>query len=141
MTGADNWVAVNDAESTISPLAASVSFKSKLPSLLLEDIEHLVDRIQCKPESIKLTFASKDHMETARTAFVAHTNLVIVTSHLGCNNEDSRIPWMYAWNQLFLAFTRLMDIVSLDAPFPMKKGLLHSSLDRFHGKIPFTPCK
>ena len=95
VTQADHFLpANNDVETTASPFTASVSFKSKLPSLLLEDIEHLVDRIQCKPESIELTFTSKEHMETARDAFASHPNLVIVTSHFGCNNDESRIPWV-----------------------------------------------
>ena len=94
VTQADDFLPVNDAETTASPFTASVSFKSKLPTLLLEDIEHLVDGIQCKPGLIELTFTSKEHMETARGAFTVHPSLVIVTSHFGCNNEDSRIPWV-----------------------------------------------
>ncbi|KAL9120588.1 MAG: hypothetical protein Q9187_002854 [Circinaria calcarea] len=95
-----HYIDTNDAETTIPPFTATVSFKSKLPSLLLEDIEHLVDEIRCKPGSIQLTFVSKNHMETARNAFAAHSDLVVVTSHFGCNNEDSRIPWVYAWKHL-----------------------------------------
>lgn len=101
VTQVDECAVADDADTAISPFTASVAFKSKSPTLLLENIEHLVDVIHCKPESIELTFATKDHMETARNAFAAHSNLVVITSHFGCNNEDSRIPWAYAPKHLF----------------------------------------
>ena len=62
---------------------------------MLEDIEHLVDGIHCRPAFMDLHFGSKQHLETARRSLKHHTKFMVITSHLTCNDDGSRLPYMY----------------------------------------------
>ena len=77
-----------------SALSATVSLKPKLPSLLVESLEHLLDEIYCEAGFVRLAFKSDQHMEGARKAIGAHREFLLVTSHPGCNSEGSRLPWL-----------------------------------------------
>ena len=84
----------------LSPLSASVNFRMKLPSLLLEDIEHMVDEVHCEADSIELSFSSSDHMNIVRNALSLHREFIVITSHATCNDEHSRLPYLYGLHQL-----------------------------------------
>ena len=68
----------------------------KLPSLLLEDVEHMIKEIHCELDSMQLSFGSSAHMTMFRDALGAHEEFMIVTSHASCNDEHSRRPYLYA---------------------------------------------
>ena len=66
----------------------------KLPSLLLEDIEHMVDEVHCEAGSIELSLGSLAHIATLRDALSYHEEFIVVTSHASCNEEHSRVPYL-----------------------------------------------
>ena len=78
----------------MSPLSASVNFQMKLPSLLLEDVEHMIDEVHCEADSIELSFSSSVNMATLRDALGLYREFMLITSHASCNEEHSRLPYL-----------------------------------------------
>ncbi|EEH15923.2 hypothetical protein PABG_06010 [Paracoccidioides brasiliensis Pb03] len=75
-----------------SIFTASVLVRSQKPILSLEDIESDLQRITCFPGEIKLYFSSIDALDRVRKEIEQLSHLVVVSSHLNCNEEDQRAP-------------------------------------------------
>ena len=73
-------------------MSARVSLSSEHPTLVLEEIEHLIEEVYCESGAIQLKFASA-HFKRARATLESHPTFLIVTSHYGCNEEGSRAPY------------------------------------------------
>ena len=91
-----NLPQLDHGEASLPPLSASVIFQMKLPSLLLEDVEHMIEGIHCESDSMELSFGSSAQMEMFRDALATYKEFMIVTSHASCNDEHSRLPYLYA---------------------------------------------
>ena len=65
-----------------------MSFKT--PTLLLEDIEHILDATTCFENEIHLAFDSTTAFAHAREEFVQAQSFFLVTSHEGCNEDGER---------------------------------------------------
>lgn len=69
-----------------------MSLSSERPTLVLEEIEHLIDEVHCESGTVQLKFIS-GHFERARATLESYSTFLIVTSHYGCNEEGSRAPY------------------------------------------------
>jgi hypothetical protein len=63
---------------------------TRLPTIVLEEIEHHIDEIHCFDSSIQLFFSGIQNMELAYDEFTAVDEFFVVTSHAGCNNNGAR---------------------------------------------------
>lgn len=63
---------------------------SKRPTLVLEEIENLLDEINCDKNRIELGFITSETLELAYGKFTSVDDFVLVTSHEGCNNDGER---------------------------------------------------
>ena len=79
---------------TGDPFSAHVNLGSKLPVLVLEDIEHLVQSVHCDQESIEIVFNSRQHLMTAQDTLFSHPRFILITSHWSCNEDGSRLPFL-----------------------------------------------
>ena len=77
---------------TPSQFAARVRMSTRLPTLVLEQIEHHIDGISCFDSSIQLSFAGLFDMELAYKELFAVDDFFVITSHEGCNNDGAREP-------------------------------------------------
>ncbi|MCJ1473347.1 hypothetical protein MMC13_001998 [Lambiella insularis] len=76
------------------PFSAHVHLGSSRPVLALEDIEHLIESVQCDADSARVTFNSAQHLWTVRDALSPGSGFALVTSHWSCNDEGSRVPYL-----------------------------------------------
>ncbi|KAI9718259.1 MAG: hypothetical protein M1812_004249 [Candelaria pacifica] len=79
---------------TSSPFAAQMKVKSKYPTLALEDIDPHVEGIQCSKTTVTLSFGSRPMLEAAKAAWSEHTEFLIISSHVGCNEDGERTPYV-----------------------------------------------
>lgn len=63
---------------------------TRLPTVVLEEIEHHIDEINCVDSSIQLFFSGVENMELAYNELTTAREFFVVTSHAGCNNEGAR---------------------------------------------------
>jgi hypothetical protein len=63
---------------------------TRLPTIMLEEIEHHIDEITCFDTSIELSFAGLQNMELAYYELTAVNEFFVITSHEGCNNDGAR---------------------------------------------------
>jgi hypothetical protein len=63
---------------------------TRLPTVVLEEIEHHIDAITCFESSIQLHFAQLQNMELAYYELTAGDEFFAITSHEGCNNDGAR---------------------------------------------------
>ncbi len=82
----------SNTRASISKFAAQVSMKFKMPALLLEDIEHHTERIDCSDSKVYLYFNSAEALEHAHEEFKRANSFLLITSHIGCNEDGERIP-------------------------------------------------
>ncbi|KAF7506252.1 hypothetical protein GJ744_012060 [Endocarpon pusillum] len=73
-----------------SSFAAQVRLSSKLPTLLLEELEHHTETIQCHDSGVTLSFPSLETVKLAHGEFIKTKNFYLITSHEGCNNDGER---------------------------------------------------
>ncbi|KAL9129631.1 MAG: hypothetical protein Q9217_001949 [Psora testacea] len=76
-----------------SQFAAHVHVKSTLPTLLLEDNDPHFERIACYGSTIEISFHSDLSLSLAWTELAKHHEMLIITSHLGCNANGERRPF------------------------------------------------
>lgn len=76
------------------PLGAHVSLTSAKPSLVLEEIEHLLSEIHCEDDYLYLGIEPSSFVEVRRV-FDSHSEVLVITSHETCNDRGSRLPYMY----------------------------------------------
>ena len=79
---------------SLLPFAAHVRLKSILPALLLEEHEGYLERIVCYGSTIALTFHDTSALSSAWAEFQQLPELLIITSHLGCNIDGERLPYL-----------------------------------------------
>jgi hypothetical protein len=63
----------------------------RLPTVVLEEIEHHIDEITCFDSSIQLYFAELKNMELVYDELTAVDEFYVITSHEGCNNDGARV--------------------------------------------------
>jgi hypothetical protein len=69
---------------------------TRLPTVLLEEVEHHIDEIICFDSSIRLHFTDQETLELAYNELSAINEFFVVTSHEGCNNDGERESHRYA---------------------------------------------
>ena len=62
------------------------------PALLLEDIEHYLDRVDCYAGGVDLHFHSPSAFAHAHEEFKSVDSFFLITSHEGCNEYGERGP-------------------------------------------------
>jgi hypothetical protein len=73
---------------------SKVHVESSRPLLLLEQIEHHLENILCDASTIELEF-STTYSYTMAKDLVSHlVGSYVITSHDGCNNEGTRLPFL-----------------------------------------------
>lgn len=82
----------NAGNSDDSVFTASVSVKSQMPILVLEDLELDLKHVSCSDSSIEFSFISIERLEHSCKQLEHISTFVVVTSHSGCNTEDHRAP-------------------------------------------------
>lgn len=73
-----------------SVFASRVQIESDVPILVLEDIEHHLNGVECTDSAIKLSFENKSGAEAVRHACHHENGSYAITSHITCNSEESR---------------------------------------------------
>jgi len=73
---------------------ATTSVKYKLPALILEDIEMSVDEIRCSDSMITVEFSHQQMLDDARETWDNLPELLIISSHPGCNENGERAPYL-----------------------------------------------
>ena len=80
----------NELRQDGASFGAQVSLQSKLPTLLLEGIEHLLESVDCNGRNMRVAFLSAAY-DQAKGVIEEHGEFLVVTSHYGCNDEGSRL--------------------------------------------------
>jgi len=76
-----------------SQFAARVRMSAKLPTVVLEEIEHHIDAIMCFDSSILLQFADFESMDLTYGEFSQTGEFLVITSHEGCNSDGERLAY------------------------------------------------
>ena len=76
------------------PLSAHVRLSSDLPVLLLEDSDMYLERITCHGSLIDLDFHDTGALDTAWIELKQYPELLVITSHTGCNTNGERRPYL-----------------------------------------------
>ena len=79
-----------------SQFVAQVTMSSRMPSLVLEDMENHFDEIQCYNSSVYLYFSKVETLKHAHEELNRVERFVLITSHDGCNKDGEREPHMLA---------------------------------------------
>lgn len=77
-----------------SAFAARVGMNFKMPTLLLEEIEHHTNRVECINSMVLLYFDAAERLQHAYEEFTRADEFLLITSHLGCNEDGERLPYM-----------------------------------------------
>lgn len=95
---------INGLTATYHPPSASVSFVAHTdrPILLLEDMDHLLDHVQCTEvvsdqgatSVMELSFSSEDAFVEALELWGNLRTFAVATAHPTCNADDERGAWM-----------------------------------------------
>jgi hypothetical protein len=62
---------------------------------VLEDIEDIVEKITCHEETVEITFSSQSSYHAAAQEWIGLKEVLIITSHEGCNVEGERGVYEY----------------------------------------------
>jgi hypothetical protein len=89
---ADTRDGTEQTHQTPSQFSARVRMSTRLPTIVLEEIEHHIDEITCVDSSIQLFFTGLQNMELAYYELTAVDEFFVITSHEGCNNDGAREP-------------------------------------------------
>jgi hypothetical protein len=73
-----------------STFASQVMVKSKKPIMNLEEIEHMLQDVQCEDGQIKLSFVDTSSARDAYSSCKEENGGLMITSHDGCNKEGER---------------------------------------------------
>lgn len=77
-----------------SSFVAQVGMNFKMATLLLEEIEHHTTRIACINSMVRLYFDSAEALQYAYEEFARADKFLLITSHLGCNDDGERVPYL-----------------------------------------------
>lgn len=72
---------------------AKVTLKTTIPLLIIEDVEDIIQSVQCSKTSVTLSFTDSLSFEKAVAAWTAHDYFAILTNHVGCQKEDEHGVW------------------------------------------------
>lgn len=86
--------ATEESLDSSSQFAAQVKIKAKYPTLALEDIESNVEDIQCLKSAISVSFGTGPRLEEAKTAWAGSSEFLIISSHIGCNEDGERTSYV-----------------------------------------------
>ncbi|KAI4110941.1 MAG: hypothetical protein LQ339_000943 [Xanthoria mediterranea] len=75
-------------------LAAKVYLTTKLPTLVLEDIDHLLSEVSCSESFVTLSFAAASAKRTAMQDLGLQDNFYLITSHSTCNVDGERTVYL-----------------------------------------------
>ena len=78
-----------------SQFAAHVQLSSHLPTSLLEDNDAHFKHAICYASTIKITFHSIAAVTATWQEMKGHPELLVIKSHLGCNSDGERKPFLY----------------------------------------------
>jgi hypothetical protein len=65
---------------------------TKLPTIILEEVEHHISEIRGFDSSIHLHFSMEESMDLTLDELSAAEDFFVVTSHEGCNKDGEREP-------------------------------------------------
>lgn len=80
---------------TPSQFTARIRTTSERPSLLLEEIESLLERIYCDEDSIELRFINAETLRMAYKEYSTISQFFLITSHDSCNHDGERNAHLY----------------------------------------------
>ena len=83
-----------DESSEADHIAAQVELEGNSHSLLLEELDHMLEEVYCGGGRLDVTFSSQ-YFSHARQKIETYSDLLIITSHYGCNDAGSRLPYKY----------------------------------------------
>jgi hypothetical protein len=73
---------------------AKTETRYKLPALVLEDIEEDVEAIRCSESTIAIQFSEAWNLDAVRSSWDNLGAFIIVASHIGCNEDGERQPYL-----------------------------------------------
>jgi len=79
-----------DSYRSSSQFVAQVSISSRLPSVMLEELESHVDEVRCYDSSVHLYFRTIETLKHAHEELGRVAGFVLITSHQGCNRDGER---------------------------------------------------
>lgn len=79
---------------TGSQFVACVRIETKLPHLVLEEIEHHLFSVRCFKSRIELQFTTEETATAAAARLGAHRQFLIITSYLDCNKDGKRETYL-----------------------------------------------
>ena len=77
-----------------APFAAHVHVTSTLPTLLLEESDPHFARIACSASTIELSFYTDAALSLTWAELAKHDEILVITSHVGCNANGERNPFL-----------------------------------------------
>ena len=83
---------------TLPPFAAHVQLKSALPTILLEEHEGFIESIACHGSKIELGFNDAGTLSAVWKEMHKYPDLQVITSHVGCNLNGERMPYLYVFH-------------------------------------------
>ena len=81
-----------DTHGSTSQFAAKMGMNFKIPTLMLEDVEHHLKSVGCYPSEIYLGFKSAEASKRTHNEVASVDSFLLVTSHDGCNEDGERDP-------------------------------------------------
>ena len=76
------------------PFAAHVALSSWRPSLVLEEVDHLLDEVHCEENTFQMT-VQQNFFDDICNALRSSPEILLVTSHESCNERGDRKPYMF----------------------------------------------
>lgn len=83
-----------DTHGSTSQFAAKLGMRFKIPTLMLEDVEHHIKSIGCYSSAIHLYFKSTNVLKRTHSEIMSVDSFLLVTSHEGFNEDGERNPHM-----------------------------------------------
>ena len=80
-------------------MGAMVSLVAEVPTLLLEECDHLLDSVECEHGRMRLCF-KPDAYQQAKEVLSMHEELLVITAHYSCNEDGSRRTHQYVYSTL-----------------------------------------
>jgi hypothetical protein len=84
------------------PFAANVHLKSSLPIFFLEEDDAHFEKVACLDSKIELGFHDMAILRNACDEIKRHPEVLIITSHPGCNADGERVPYRSVLLALFI---------------------------------------
>ncbi|KAF2755427.1 hypothetical protein EJ05DRAFT_502889 [Pseudovirgaria hyperparasitica] len=101
---------------------ARVTLGSERPILLLEQVEHLLSRVECSVSTITIELSQSLDIDATRNEIARLSNGYIITSHSSCNDHGERM----AYNVKSISHDP-----NLTTTFEVEAASLESSFSRF----------